>query len=150
MTLPRLNDFARLGKAALPPVKDRILSYTANSLPGEGLPQPKGRTVRAVRGTMNGSEQRYAQHLDYRIRKGEIVAYWFEPLKFRLADKTWYAVDFLVMLADGLLELHELKGFLEDDAAVKMKVQAEAYWVFPVKLIREKPKNVWQVREVGR
>jgi hypothetical protein len=115
------------------------------------LPQPKGRTVRPVRGSMNGTERRYAQHLEHRVRKGEVAAFWFEPVKFRLADKTWFTVDFMVMLAEGQIELHECKGgWVEDDAAVKMKVQSEAYWIFPVKLVREKPRGCFLITEIGR
>lgn len=122
-----------------PVIKDSGRNFKQGILGGaRQTPQPKGRTVKPVRGSMNGSERRYAAHLEHRVRKGEVAAFWFEPVKFRLADKTWLTVDFMV------------KGHLEDDSAVKLKVQSEAYWVFPVKLVREKPHNVFHVREVGR
>lgn len=123
MTLPRLADLRR--------------------------PVPRGRAVRPVRGTMNRSEGRYAKHLAAQMARGELAGFWFEPIKFRLADKTYYSPDFLVMLPDGRLELHEVKGWMEDDAAVKLKVQAETYWLFPVRLARE-TRGAWTITEVGR
>lgn len=90
-----------------------------------------GRTVRREAGKMNKTEARYAEHLEKKKLAGEILSYWFEPVKFRLADNTYYSIDFMVMLVDGTIEFHEVKGtskgkpYVEDDAAVKIKVAAE-------------------------
>jgi hypothetical protein len=78
-------------------------------------------------GELNKTEQAYQQHLELRRLAGEIAWYAFEPLKLRLAANTFYTPDFLVMLTDGLLEVHECKGFWEDDARVKIKVAAALY-----------------------
>ena len=61
---------------------------------------------------------------------GEILWYKFEGVKLRLADNTFLTVDFPVMLADGTLEMHDVKGgkaVFTDDARVKMKVAADLY-----------------------
>lgn len=76
---------------------------------------------------MNRLESAYSQHLELRLIAGEIAWYQFEGMKFRLAGKTFYTPDFNVMLADGTLEMHETKGFWEDDARVKIKVAAEQF-----------------------
>jgi len=74
-------------------------------------------------GEMNGLEKRYALHLELRRQTGEIQAWKFEALKLKLAPATFYTPDFLLLMADGKTELHETKGsFIEDDAAVKIKV----------------------------
>lgn len=78
-------------------------------------------------GSMNNTEAAYARHLDLLKAAGEIVWHRFEGLKFRLADNTFYTPDFLVMLADGTMEAHEVKGFWTDDARVKIKIAAELY-----------------------
>jgi len=75
-------------------------------------------------GNMNGLEKRYAQHLELRRVIGEIRSWKFEPLKLRLAPRTFYSVDFGLVTLDGLIELHEAKGHWEDDARVKIKVAA--------------------------
>ena len=91
---------------------------------------------------MNRGETSYRDHLEAQKRWGEIAEYWFELIKVRLADKTFYTVDFLVMLPDGALEGHEVKGrkgkadggetyWAEEDARIKIKVAAEVVpWPF--------------------
>jgi len=76
---------------------------------------------------MNGTEARYATYLEERKASGEINWFAFEAVKLRLAPLTFYTPDFLVMLDDGTLEAHEVKGFWQDDARVKIKVAAEIY-----------------------
>ncbi len=78
-------------------------------------------------GEMNKSEAAYAAHLELRRAAGEVLWVRFEGIKLRLADNTFYTPDFAVMLTDGALELHEVKGFWTDDARVKCKVAAEMY-----------------------
>jgi hypothetical protein len=78
-------------------------------------------------GTMNKTEQAYAAYLDVRMLAGEVLWYRFEGLKLRLADSTFYTPDFAVMIANGQLEVHEVKGFWMDDARIKIKVAAEQY-----------------------
>jgi hypothetical protein len=97
---------------------------------------------------MNKMEQAYAHHLELLLRSEEIKWFRYEALKFRLADKTFYTPDFIVMAKDGTLEAHEVKGHWEDDARVKIKVAAE---MFPVKFIAVKPAptkdGLWIVEE---
>lgn len=83
-------------------------------------------------GTMNKTEAAYAATLDARRHAGEIAWFLFEGIKFRLADNTFYTPDFAVMLADGTLEAHEVKGFWQDDARVKIKVAADR---FPIRFL---------------
>lgn len=78
-------------------------------------------------GQMNATERRYAERLEGLYKAGEIAWYAFEPMNLRLGDKCFYRVDFMVMLKDGRLEAHEVKGFWADDAKVKIKVAAEKF-----------------------
>jgi len=78
-------------------------------------------------GAMNKTEQAYAATLDARRTAGEVAWFKFEGMKFRLADNTFYTPDFAVMLADGALEMHEVKGFWQDDARAKIKIAADMY-----------------------
>ena len=101
-------------------------------------------------GTMNKTEQAYADHLE-RIRQSGIILWWeFEAVKLRLADNTFYSPDFAVLMADtGLLEMHEVKGFWQDDARVKIKVAAS---LFPFRFVALKAKakkdgGGWAVEE---
>ena len=82
---------------------------------------------RLKQGAMNKTEATYARLLETRKSAGEIAWYKFEGLKFRLADNTFYTPDFAVMLSDGQIELHEVKGFWTDDARAKTKIAADMY-----------------------
>lgn len=96
-------------------------------------------------GQMNRTEDAYSQHLELRKKVGEIAWYRFEGLKFRLADNTFYTPDFSVMLSDGSLQAHEVKGFWQDDARVKIKIAAEMY---PIAFLAIKKKKAeWIVEE---
>jgi hypothetical protein len=95
-------------------------------------------------GALNRTEAEYRDMLELRKRAGEIAWYAFEPFKIRLADRTFYDVDFGVMLSTGELEVHEVKGgFITDDGRVKLKVAAEH---FPARFfLCQKVKKIWTV-----
>ena len=85
---------------------------------------------------MNKTELAYAAHLEAMKRIGAVQWYGYEGMKFRLAPATFYTPDFIVLMADGMLEAHEVKGHWEDDARVKIKCAAE---MFPLRFIAVKP-----------
>lgn len=78
-------------------------------------------------GEMNKTEAAYDQHLWGRFFAKEILWHKFEAVKLRLADNTFYTCDFAVMTSDLALEMHEVKGYWQDDARVKIKVAASLY-----------------------
>ena len=78
-------------------------------------------------GSMNKTEAAYAAFLDTLIACKDVLWWKFEGVKLRLADNTFYSPDFFVLRADGALECHEVKGFWQDDARVKIKVAADLY-----------------------
>ncbi|WP_305821370.1 DUF1064 domain-containing protein [Massilia brevitalea] len=98
-------------------------------------------------GAMNKTEQAYAATLDARRQAGEVAWFKFEGMKFRLADNTFFTVDFAVMMSDGKMEMHEVKGFMLDDANVKIKVAASLY-PFVFKVIRKGKGGAWSVTEI--
>lgn len=108
----------------------------------------RGRARQHTPGRMNKTESAYAQTvLDPRLAAGEIVAYWFESHKLRLADNTWYTPDFMVQLESGEIEYHEIKGHWEDDARVKIKVVASLY---PFRFVAiQRKKGEWIIEEIS-
>lgn len=95
-------------------------------------------------GAMNKTEAAYDLLLKQRLHAGEIQWYRFEGVKLRLADNTFYTPDFFVMNKNGVLECHEVKGYMLDDAAVKIKVAAATYpFVF---LLIRRERSVWTVK----
>jgi len=95
-----------------------------------------------VAGAMNKLETQYRDSLAMMAHAGEIRSFHYEALKLRLADRTSYTPDFMVVANDMTIELHEVKGFWEDDARVKIKVAAEMFPMFLFKAFTRK-KNVW-------
>jgi len=100
---------------------------------------------RPTPGTMNKLERQYQEHLELRRIAGEVVRFRYEPIKFRLADRTFYTPDFVVTFEDHV-ECHEVKGFWEDDARVKTKVVAELFPEFVFIAVYQKKKQ-WVYEE---
>jgi hypothetical protein len=81
---------------------------------------------------------------------GDLVAYWREPLKFRLGGATFYTPDYAAVEPDGRLVLIEVKGgWFRDDARVKTKVAASLYPQFRWLLVFREGRGGWRVLEVG-
>ncbi|WP_257605413.1 hypothetical protein [Pseudomonas sp. UMAB-40] len=113
--------------------------------------QAKGRLPKGV---MNATETKYAAHLDELKLAGDVLWWRFEPVKLLLAPLTTLTPDFMLMLADGAIELHDVKGakaIYEDDAKVKMKVAAKDYpFVFRVVFPKaKKDGGGWLIEVVG-
>ncbi len=100
-------------------------------------------------GTLNKTEIAYQVELSDRIHRGEIAWFMFEGLKLRLDDNTFYTPDFAVMLTDGTMECHEVKGFWSDDARVKIKVAANRFpfRFIAVKVVAKKHGGGWSIEE---
>jgi hypothetical protein len=99
-------------------------------------------------GGMNKTEAAYALTLEARKRSGEVADYWFEGLKLRLGKACFYTPDFVVQLADGVIELHEIKGHWEDDARVKVRVVADKY-PFRLIAVQRDGRAGWKVEELA-
>lgn len=98
-------------------------------------------------GSLNKTEQAYADHLARQQAAGLIAWHKFEGVKLRLADNTFYTPDFAVMLANGQIECHEVKGFWQDDARAKIKIAADLYpfRFIAVKVRAKKDGGGWEV-----
>jgi hypothetical protein len=83
-------------------------------------------------------EMLYAQFLDQLVREGVIHSYYYEPSTWHLGYRMSYCPDFLVILPDGSMEWHEVKGRPREDALVKLKAAASQYPLFSWALITAK------------
>ena len=103
-------------------------------------------------GERNKTEARYEAYLEMQKRAGRIIRYDFEAVTLKLAKDTRYTPDFMVMLPDGTIEFHEVKGawaIFQDDAKVKIKVASA---MFPFRFLAVAPIPVkngggWDVKE---
>lgn len=82
-----------------------------------------------------------------------ITGWWREPIKLRLGGHTFYTPDFLVAEWTGdhglppQLVFVEVKGYMREDASVKLKVAAGMFPMFYWLLVK-RPGKWWDVREV--
>ena len=136
----RVPGISQDGKARLQPV-------TQVSASRQGPPSPEWPKKLQEKGASE-TEARYAGYLDGMKHTGEVVAWAYEAVKLRLADKTFYTPDFVVIRADGGIELHEVKGHWEDDARVKIKVAAIQHPWFRFLAVKA-GKTGWQYETFG-
>jgi hypothetical protein len=94
---------------------------------------------------MNRLETAYWEYLCSLKARGEILDCMWQPLKLNLAPglACTYAPDFMVVRTDGVLEMHETKGFWRDDARVKLKVAAAKYPFVFVAVTRQRKNDPW-------
>jgi hypothetical protein len=109
----------------------------------------RGRGVRRQPGVMNRLEAEYAALLESERIAGRVEWWKFDAVKLRLADKTFYTPDFVVLMKNGDLEVHEVKGgFIEDDAMVKLKVAAETFPLRFVMCQKKRKNDPWIFKEI--
>jgi len=107
---------------------------------------------------MNKLERDYAGYLEQLKLAKEIQDYRFEPLKLILVhgipgkrNEMSFKADFLVIKQNWPyqwfnFELHEVKGFLREDAQLKLKMAAELFPWFRFYLI-QREKAEWKYTE---
>lgn len=113
------------------------------------MDRPQYALGRLKTGALNKTEQLYQTELERRKALGEVLWHRFEGVKLRLADNTFLTIDFAVMVADGTLEMHEVKGYWHDDAKAKTKIASSMY---PFRFIAVRPEakkrgGGWKVEE---
>lgn len=119
------------------------LSKSAAAKLGVTVPKSPGK-----RG-MNKLEARYAAHLATLNWAGEILGFGFEEIKLKIgANRCWFTPDFHVIDLSGRLCFHETKGFMRDDARVKLQSAAKQYPQFRFVLVRAAG-NGWDVETVA-
>ena len=94
-------------------------------------------------------ERLYAAELNDAMRAGEVLAWEYEAVTFRLARSrdgkrgASYTPDFLVVHKDGRLEFVEVKGFMREAARVRFVTARDRFPWFDWRMIR-RTKSVWE------
>lgn len=100
---------------------------------------------------MNKTERAYAGVLNDHKLRGEVLDWKFHPMRVRLAENTFYEIDFLVVHGDRQLAIHEVKGgFTTDKGQMKIKLCAEALPWFRFIKASKQPKKLgggWKIEE---
>ena len=84
----------------------------------------------------NELESMYAVALDARTRSGEIAWWGYGCWRFELGSGAWYRPDFPVMLWDGLIEVHETKGFMREAARLRLLMAMKLYPMFRWRIVK--------------
>jgi hypothetical protein len=66
---------------------------------------------------------------------------------FKLAADCRYTPDFMVFMCDGTIEFHETKGFMREDARVKLYTAA-AQWPYFKFVIVKRLGHGWTFKDV--
>lgn len=100
---------------------------------------------------MNKLEREFMRRAEEeRLRdSGEVRGVWREPFAVILGGRTRYTPDFLVSLVPDTLAIFETKGFMRDDAAVKLKTAARMLPCFDWYLTMREGRR-WYCRRVDR
>lgn len=118
----------------------------------QGAARARGRTQHQP-GTMNQLEKAYSALLEEKRIAGEVLWWGFECIKFRLGHNCFYNPDFLVQTAEGFMEIHETKGYMEEDARVKLFTCATQFPMYRfVKVTKKAVKEGgdWVFEEIKR
>ncbi len=164
-----LSATKREGVSMTAEARERVESHAASL---EGVPHPKATRARvsalrkvapphSIRSAMsptniacrpssdeaklNRQEREYLALLRAAHPSGWVGA---QCLTFKLGDDCRYTPDFIVLDAAGVLWAHEVKGFMRDDALVKLKAGARKFsWVRFV--LAKKQGGVWETKEIA-
>lgn len=72
-------------------------------------------------------EERYYKHLLAERSAGRIVEFWWKGFRLKVGDGAWYTPEAIVLGQDGVLQLHEVKGYKREAAMVRYKAARERY-----------------------
>ena len=84
----------------------------------------------------------YSKYLDALIQNGEVKWYKNNHVRFLIGEGAWYTPDFIVVLPDNSVELHEVKGFEREAAIVRFKTAGMLYPHFTWRMVTLK-KGQW-------
>ena len=145
---------ARMTLADIPA---RLLPEVERQLAGKRTveaPAPKRLRQRSAP-KLNKTEAAFAAWL--RARASDLAVIHEQAIKLTLANGTTYTPDFVVAIPTGLategddVTAYEVKGFMRDDASVKLKVAASLYpWIRFVLVSKGTQGREWDFQEVRK
>ena len=89
---------------------------------------------------MNKLEKRYGDYLNQLKMAGEILDYRYEAFSLKIGFNCRYHFDFFVVTKDEF-QIHETKGFMRDDARVKLMGAAASFPWFRFFLVKAQGKG---------
>lgn len=148
MTRPRLEDLppraqaearAQLAKVSHPRT---IAIEVAPALPTAA---PVKKRIRQNSAGLNKTEQAFFDHLSQQ-QANPVLS---QAITLRLANGVRYTPDFMIAGGPGAyVSAYEVKGFMRDDAAIKLKVAAALYTWIDFYLVTKRKGGGWDVQEI--
>ena len=111
---------------ATPGTHNGAVRREAVTPPSGPRPQPKDQDGDAPK-YRSKLEARYAGYIEALKFAGEIRTIRYEAVRLEIAPNTTILPDFYVERPDRSCELHEVKGFMREDAWIKLKVAARQW-----------------------
>lgn len=124
-------------------IRDKKANGSGSALHAKDIMKVK---ARPREDRLNKTERNYAGYLQKKLMAGEIYDWKHEPFNLRLADRTFYKPDFVVVTLEGFIQIDEVKGRWMDDALVKIKVAAREFPWFTFRACFLE-KGVWKFRK---
>lgn len=117
---------------------------------GDAATVPTGRPERsrAARTGRTKLEEAFWDRVQEALAARVFERAWWEPIKLRLAGRTFYTPDCLIQWPEGDLAFCEVKGpFAREDSIVKLKTAAALYPCFGWALVTREGR-AWTCRDV--
>jgi len=93
-------------------------------------------------------ERDYAAFLQVLKMSGKIADWQYESVGLKLGNGCFFYPDFLVTLPCGEVQLHEAKGYMRDDALVKLKVCARMFAFRLYLVTRKSSKSEFKIDQI--
>ena len=126
------------------PIGDRILEAYEEKHPNflAKLPGTKRMKMEVPEDAANKWELAYRDFLDLQKKAGVIRHYEFNRIQFWIGPSLWYKPDFFVIMPNGSIEIHEVKGLERRAGINKFKSAAGMYRWATWRMVTKK-NGVW-------
>lgn len=107
--------------------------------------EPQKKRLRQNSSGLNKTEAAFFAHLKAMMPEHSHHA---QALTLRIGNGVRYTPDFASFATTGEIVAHEVKGFMRDDAAVKLKVAASLYPQIRFRLVSKAKGGTWEMQEI--
>jgi len=120
---------------------EQLVEVAAVNMP---KPKPAKRIRQDSKPTMNKLEQAWFEKIKQDLFTAKVYV---QAMKFKLCNGVTYCPDFVVVQHAGHMICYETKGFMRDDAAIKIKMAAKEFPNFTW-ILAWKESNEWKTQTI--
>ena len=119
--------------------------YKPGSLTAQQKPTAKARLRQKAGDGLNKTERAFLGHLKRQDCGARVYA---QSITLKLGNGVRYTPDFVAVAPGDYFHAYEVKGFMRDDAAVKLKVAASTYRWIKFHLVTKRKGGGWDIQAV--